>query len=66
MASHDPEINRHWEDGKAEALAAAPTQSHWHPRGAWKCVCTTPTHKRGQRFTSPQCTYCVRVRVEDQ
>ena len=38
-----------------------PTKPYWNDAGPWKCVCTTPTHKRGQRFTQPQCSYCVRV-----
>jgi len=38
-----------------------PTREFWHPQGEWKCVCNTPTHKRGQRFTQPQCQYCERV-----
>jgi len=38
-----------------------PTKPYWNDSGPWKCVCTTPTHKRGQCFTQPQCSYCVRV-----
>lgn len=39
-----------------------PTKSHWDNKGTWKCVCTTPTHKKGQRFDSPQCSYCIEVK----
>lgn len=41
---------------------AEPTQHAWNPGGPWKCVCTTPTHKRGQRFTEPQCSHCEPVK----
>jgi hypothetical protein len=47
-----------------------PTQAHWHPKGAWQCVCSTSTHPRGQRLTQPVCSYCVHVNepgtVEDK
>lgn len=35
------------------------TKEFWDPNGSWKCICVTPTHKRGQRFSVPQCTYCL-------
>jgi hypothetical protein len=43
-------------------MTATPTEAYWHPKGAWKCVCLTPTHARGQRFTQPQCAHCVYVK----
>ena len=39
----------------------AETRQDWSKSGPWKCVCSTPTHKRGQRFTAPQCSYCIPV-----
>jgi invasion protein IalB len=46
-------------------VTPTPTEAYWHPRGAWKCVCTTPTHRRGQRLTQPQCSYCIFVNEPD-
>lgn len=42
-----------------------PTRPYWDEAGLWRCVCTTPTHRRGQRFTQQQCTYCEYVLKED-
>jgi hypothetical protein len=39
------------------------TREHWRDDGPWKCVRNTPTHKRGQRFDEPQCSYCEPVKT---
>ncbi len=42
-----------------------PTKEFWSRTGEYKCVCLTPTHKKGRRLISPQCSYCVRIKDKE-
>lgn len=42
-------------------VSSLSTEHAWNNEGTWKCVCDTSSHARGQRFDSPQCSYCIQV-----